>query len=145
MDDVVEFGRQRLAPTHPEAAENEPAAVEHGHPKIKPGADKEIADQRQRGDAQADRDKGRSDPQSDDGVDHHEIGRPEHAELAPRKMPKPDRPENSKGKEQHERRDRPEIEAADAHSPSLEDADRTRTGEPRRVHRNPDIAGLPRP
>src|SRR6266567_1490134 len=134
-----------LAPAHPEAAEKEPAAVAHGHPQIEPGADKEIADQRQHRDAEPDRDKSRTDPQSDDDVDHHEIGRPEHAELPRREVPQPDRPENSKGKEQHERRERPEIKVAYAHTPPLERADCTRTGETRCIHGYPDEAGLARP
>src|ERR1700687_3969868 len=62
-----------------------------------------------------------------------------------RKMPNPDRPENSEGIEQHESGDSSEIEAAQAHSSALERANRTRTGETQRIHRDPDIAALPRP
>src|SRR6266481_3099730 len=72
-----------LAPAHPEAAEKEPAAIDGGHPQQKRSAgDKEIADQRQHGDAKADRDKGTAEPQAGDAVDQHEINRPEGAHLA---------------------------------------------------------------
>src|SRR6202790_4233513 len=117
-----------LAPAHPEAADDQPAAIDHRHPQIDPTPEKEIAYQRQRRDAEPDRDKGETDPQSDDGVDHHEIGRPEHTKLARRKMPELDRQENPKGKEQQECRDHPEIEAVHARSPALEDTDRKRPG-----------------
>src|ERR1700676_4975279 len=54
-----------LAPAHPEAPDDHPAAIDHRHPQIEPTADKEIAYQRQRRDAEPDRDKGETDPQSD--------------------------------------------------------------------------------
>src|ERR1700686_4248967 len=117
-----------LAPAHPEAADDQPTPVDHGHPQIEPTADKEIAYQRQRRDAEPDRDKGAPDPQSDDGVDHHEIGRPEHTKLARRKMPEPDRPENPKGKEQQECRDHTEIEAMQCRCPAVEVTNRKRPG-----------------
>src|SRR5258708_12325891 len=104
-----------------------------------------MADQRQRRDSEANRDEGGADPQSDDGVDHHEIGRPEHAELARRKMAKPDRPKKSEGKEQRERRDRPEIEAKHASSPAFEGTDRTGARETHPISRNPHIPAAPRP
>src|SRR5271168_77210 len=74
------------APSHPEAAEDESAAIDHGHPRLEPVADEEIADQGQRDDTETDRDKGRSDPQPDHAVDQHEIDRPERPHLTRRKM-----------------------------------------------------------
>jgi hypothetical protein len=126
-------------------AQKEPAAVDHRHPQIECVAAEEIADQRQGGDAEADRDEGGTDPQSDESIDHHEIGRPKHAELAWRKMPERDRPENAERKEQHGCRDHSAIEAGDPHSPGLEGAERQRARETHHIHRNPDIAALPRP
>jgi hypothetical protein len=63
MDDVVELGHA-LDPPHPEAAEDQAAAVDEGHPERKRLADIEEADQRQRGDDDADRDGRGAEPQA---------------------------------------------------------------------------------
>src|SRR3954447_19663122 len=100
-----------LAPAHPEAAQDQSAAVDKGHPQIEPVAGEEIADQRQHGDAEADRDKGISGPQSGDGIDQHEINRPERPELARRQMAEPTA-KYSECDEQRERRKHPQVEGA---------------------------------
>src|SRR5437879_6795613 len=51
-----------LAPAHPEPAKDEPTAIDYCHPRLEPVADEEIPDQRQRGDADTDHDKGITDP-----------------------------------------------------------------------------------
>ncbi len=61
MNDVVELCHGS-APAHPEAAQHKPAAIDHRHPQLEPGADEEIADKRQRGDAKADRHEREPDP-----------------------------------------------------------------------------------
>src|SRR5882724_6887763 len=70
------------APAHPQAAEDEPAAVNDGHPRLEPVADEEVTDQGKRGDADADDDIGTAKPQADDGVEQHEVHRPERPDLA---------------------------------------------------------------
>jgi hypothetical protein len=56
----------RSDPAHPQPAQNEPAAIDEGHPQRDRFADEEIADQRQRGNAKADRDKRVAEPQAGD-------------------------------------------------------------------------------
>src|SRR6187549_3834946 len=102
------------APPHPEAAEQQAAAIDERHPQVERAANEEIADQRQRNDGKADRHERLSDPQSGDGVDQHEVNRPERSHLARREMTEPDAGENSKRDEQQECRKHPEVEGADA-------------------------------
>src|ERR1700719_5080451 len=75
-----------LASAHPEAAEHEPAAVGHRHPRLEPRAEEKITDQGERGDAHADRYKGVAGPQPRDDVNQHEIDRPERPQLARREI-----------------------------------------------------------
>src|SRR3954453_17474554 len=103
-----------LAPAHPETTEHQPAAVDHCHPQIEPVAGEEIADQRQRGDADADRDKGVTEPESDDGVDHHEIDRPERVHLPWPQVPHPDRKDAAEDDEQNGRYKETAIEGVHA-------------------------------
>src|SRR6266496_4787946 len=126
-----------LAPAHPQAAEHQPAAVDKGHPEIEPVADQEVADQRECADAKTDHDKDLSDPEPGDDVEQHEIDRPERAHLARRKLAEHTGAEETKGEEQQERDQHPEIEGADAGFWISEGADRERSRNSRRVHRNP--------
>src|ERR1700761_5644560 len=103
-----------LVPAHPETAQNEAAAIDQRHPRLEPGAQPEIADQSQDGDAGADHDKSPAEPQSGDGVEQHEIAGPERAHLARREMAEPAAGEDSEHKQQHERRQHPEIKGAGA-------------------------------
>src|SRR3954447_24646326 len=98
-----------LTPAHPETAQHQPAAVDKRHPQIEPVACEEIADQRQRGDAEADRDKGVARPQPGDGIDEHEIDRPERPQLTRREMAEP-AAKYPKSHEQGERREHAQIE-----------------------------------
>src|ERR1700675_2125975 len=88
-----------LAPAHPEAAQHQPAAIDEGHPQVERAADEEIADQRQRNDGKTDRYERLPDPQSENGIEQHEIDRPECSHLARREMTEPDACEYS---ERHE-------------------------------------------
>src|SRR5882757_8838161 len=96
-----------LAPAHPEAAQNEAAAVDECHPEFEGVAQEKIADQGQQRDTETDRDERLPHPQSDDGVDHHEIDRPERSHLARREMSEPIR-EYTEQDEQQGGREHPE-------------------------------------
>src|SRR6185295_7542893 len=102
------------APTHPKAAKHQPAAVDKGHPELEPVAGPEIAGQRQRADGETDRNKGVAEPEPGDDVEQHEINRPERAHLARREVAEHARAEETKGEEQHECDQHPEIEGANA-------------------------------
>src|SRR5437879_3458005 len=132
------------APTHPPAAEHQPAAIDKGHPQVEPVADQEVSDQRQRADAETDHDKGMSEPESGDDVEQHEIDRPERAHLARREVAKHARAEETKGEEQHERDQHPEIKGAKACLAISERADCKRSRDARGIQRRPEIAGLAR-
>src|SRR5207253_5707728 len=99
------------APAHPQPAQNEPAAVDEGHPQLEPVAREEVADQGQRGDGEADHDKSVAEPQAGNDVDQHEIDRPERAQLPRRKMAKP-AAKHAECDEQQERCEHPEVEGA---------------------------------
>src|SRR4051795_11761701 len=126
-----------LAPAHPETAEHQPAAVDHCHPQIEPVAGEEIADQRERGDAEADRDKGVAHPQAGDGIDEHEIDRPERPQLARREMSQP-AAKYSESNEQRERREHAQIEGANSLTGVIISADDERSRDPHRIDRDPD-------
>src|SRR5258706_14528414 len=132
-----------LVPAHPQAAKNKAAAVDECHPQVEPIADEKITDQRQRDDAKADRHESMPDPQSRDGVDQHEIDRPERSELARREMAKP-ATEYSERDEQQECRQHPDIEGANAASGIAESADRKRTRDPQDIDRAPRVTGVAR-
>src|SRR6266700_4346939 len=132
-----------LAPTHPEAAQHKPAAVDERHPQVERVADEKIADQRQRADAKADRDEGVADPQSGDGVDQHEIDRPERSQLARREMAEP-AAEYSECDEQQECEQHAGIKGADAGSGVAESADRKRARDSCDIDRGPAITGAAR-
>src|SRR3954468_5419263 len=87
------------APPHPEAAEQQPAAIDQRHPQFEPRAGKEISDQRQCCDCRPDHDKSAAQPQADDNVGQHEIGRPKSAELARGEVADADAPDGAKGNE----------------------------------------------
>src|SRR6266850_1301818 len=127
-----------LAPAHPEAAQHEPAAVDECHPQIERIADEEIADQRQRGDGQADHNESVADPQSGDGVDQHEIDRPERSELTRREMSEPAR-EYSECDEQQQCQQHSDIESADAGPGIAERADRKRARDSQGINHGPRI------
>src|SRR5438445_2651836 len=91
-----------LAPAHPEPAEDEPAAIDERHPQVERAAEEEITDQRQHGDTEANGHECVAYPQSGDGIDHHEIDRPEGSHLARREMAEPDADEYSEDDEQQE-------------------------------------------
>src|SRR5437879_13781899 len=133
------------APTHPPAAEHQPAAIDKGHPQVEPVADQEVSDQRQCADAKTDHDKGMSEPESGDDVEQHEINWPERAHLARREVAEHARAEETKGEAQHERDPHPEIERANACLAISEGADHKRSRDARDVQRSPEIAGLPPP
>src|ERR1044072_6593255 len=101
------------APAHPQPAQNEPAAVDDGHPQLEPVAREEVADQGQRGDTEADRDKGIAEPQAGNDVDQHEIDLPERAQLPRREMAKP-AAKHAERDEQQECRKVSDIEGAHA-------------------------------
>src|SRR5271169_1324737 len=112
-----------LVPAHPETTENEPAAVDHRHPHQETETgNEEIADQRQRGDAKADRDKSITEPQACDAVDQHEIDRPERTHLARPKMAEHRAAQQTEGEEQHKGDSHPDIEAASGGSWNLKHA-----------------------
>src|SRR5665213_789301 len=134
----------RSAPAHPEAAQNEPAAIDEGHPQRERFADEEIANQRQYGDAKADRDKRVAEPQASDRIKQHEIDRPERSLLAGREVAENDHAEKSECEGQQQRRQHSHIEAADAGSGTIVGADRARTSDRRDIDRDPRIAGAPR-
>src|ERR1700724_3896530 len=114
-----------LAPAHPEAAQDQPAAIDGRHPQQKRSAgDEEIADQRQHGDAEADRNKGTTEPQAGDAVDQHEIDRPERAHLARPEMAKHRAAQQAEAKEEQKGDRHPAVEAAPGGSGKLEHADR---------------------
>src|SRR5713226_1771896 len=99
------------APAHPEPAEDQPAAVDHRHPRLEPVTDEEIADQRQHGDDEPDDDIGVSKPQSGHGVEQHEVDRPERSDLSRRETAEP-AAEYSECDEQQECNKHPHIEGA---------------------------------
>src|SRR6476646_2179473 len=68
-------------PPHPEAAEDQSAAIDEGHPEIEAAAGVEIADRCQRRHGKADHDEGIAEPEPGDAVEQHEIDRPERAQL----------------------------------------------------------------
>src|SRR5947209_10210393 len=132
-------------PAHPGPAENEPAAIDHGHPQIEPAAGEEITGRGQRGDAEADRHKGMSEPQAGDAVGQHEIDRPERAELARREMTEDDRAKYSECNEQREGREYPDVEGANPFAGVIETRDDERARDPGQIDRGPEIAGAARP
>src|SRR5882724_70434 len=125
-----------LAPAHPQTAEDQPAAIDESHPQIESVTDEEISDQRQRRDPKADRNEGRSDPQSGDAVGQHEIDRPERPQLPRREMAEP-ADEQAECDEQDERREHPDAKGLDAGARALERADRDRPRDPHDINRNP--------
>src|SRR5437016_2391679 len=132
------------APAHPQTPEDQPSAVDKGHPEIEPVAGPEIARERQRADGETDRNKGVAEPESGDDVEQHEINWPERAHLARREVAEHARAEETKGEEQHERAEHPEIERANACLAISEGADHKRSRDARDVQRGPEIAGLAR-
>src|SRR5260370_32318566 len=131
-----------LAPAHPEAAEDHPPAIDESHPQGKRLADVEVANQRQHGDTDANRDKCVADPESRNRIEQHEINRPERSLLARRKMAEHVRAEVSESKEQQERHQHPDIKGTHAHSGISENADRKQTDDARHIDGNPDRTAL---
>src|SRR5258708_3618968 len=131
-----------LAAAHPGPAEDEPAAIDESHPQRKCLAEVEVADQRQHGDTDANRDKGVADPEARNRIEQHEINRPERSLLARRKMAEHVRAEVSEGKEQQERHQHPDIEGTRAHPGIAENADRKQTGDARNIDGNPDVTAI---
>src|ERR1700754_176129 len=134
-----------LAPAHPEAAQNKSTAVDKSHPQVERVADEEIADQRQRGDPETDRDEGISNPQSGDGIDQHEIDRPERRQLPRREMTEHICAKYSECNEQHERRKHPEVEGAYSLASLVEFRDHERARYADDIYRGPGIARAARP
>src|ERR1700731_251876 len=141
VDDVVELGH-RLAPTHPQPAEDQPAAVDHRHPQRERLADVVITDQRQHGDTGTNRDEGVTDPEACDRIEQHEINRPERSLLARRKMAEHVRAEISESKEQQERHQHPDVKGTHAHPGIGENADRKQTGDAGNIDGDPDVTAI---
>src|ERR1700722_9794885 len=129
-------------PPHPEAADDEAAAIDEGHPQIEL-ADQEIADQRQRDNAKADRHEYPTDPQSDDGVDQHEIDRPKGSQLPRPKMAEP-AAEHPERDEQQKCGKHPVVESANAGPQPVRCADGNRSCDPHDIERNPRINPIAR-
>src|SRR5437016_2791761 len=129
-----------LVPAHPQAAEHQAAAIDKSHPQVEPVTGEEIADQRERADGKTDHDKGVSDPEPGDDVEQHEIDRPERAHLARREVAEHACAEESKGEEQQERDQHPEIESANAGLWISDGADGKRSCDACRIQRDPAIA-----
>src|SRR4030088_1381606 len=134
------IGQLRRIPRPPKKS---PAAIDERHPQVERVADEEIADQRQRDDANADRHEGVPDPQPGDDVDQHEIDRPEGSELARREVSKPAN-EYSERNEQQQRHERPDIEASRASPCITRSADGKRARDSRNIDRGPGITGVAR-
>src|SRR6185295_4625675 len=103
-----------LAPAHPETAEHEPAAVDHGHPQFEVGARPIVTDQCQSGDAETDGDEGPAEPETGHRVWQHEKRGPERVHFPRAEMRHADRPEQAERKEAGHRRDRPAVECSHA-------------------------------
>src|ERR1700712_2525674 len=101
------------APAHPEPDEDEPAAVDDGDPQIEPGAYKEIADQRQRRQSEAEGHERGAEPEAGDGVAHHGIERPERGELARVEVTQHDAEEKPEREIEQERQQHPSTKRAD--------------------------------
>src|SRR5258707_15875353 len=99
-----------LVLARPEPAEDQPAAIDEGHPERERLAEVEIADQRQHRDADADRDEGIAAPQARDGIELHEIYRPERSLMPRRESAEHVGAEVSEREEEHEQHQRPDIE-----------------------------------
>src|SRR5450432_2874301 len=118
-----------LIPAHPEPAEDQPAAIDEGNPQRERPADEEIADQRKRRDAEADRDEGIAEPQARDRIEQHEIDRPERSLLARGEMAEHIGAEISEREEQYEHHERPEVEGPNASPGIVHDTDRGHPGD----------------
>src|ERR1700733_14915526 len=102
-------------PAHPEAREDQSAAIDGGHPQKKCGAfDEEITDQRQHDDTKTNDDEGAAEPEPGDTVKQHEVDRPERAHLTRSVMTEHAAAQDTESEEQHECRKHPEIESPHA-------------------------------
>src|SRR5580700_5005493 len=97
-------------PAHPKSADDQPAAIDRGHPQEKRKAcDEEIADQRQHDDGKTDGDESAAEPKSGQAIEQHEIDRPERAHFTRPEMAEDAAAQYAEGVEQQERGENPEI------------------------------------
>src|ERR1700722_5165039 len=134
-----------LDPAHPEAAEDQPAAIDGGHPQKKGGAfDEEITDQRQHDDAKTDDDEGAAEPEPGDTVEKHEVDRPERPHLTRSVMAEHAAAQDTESEEQHECGKHPEIESPHADLLATHGAERSRARNTQHIDGDPDVVGVPR-
>src|SRR5829696_6704819 len=131
-------------PAHPQAAKHQPAAVDDRHPRLEPVADEKVTDQSECSDSDTDDDIGTAKPQSEHGVEQHEVDRPERPDLARGEMAEP-AAEHAECQDQQVGREHPHIEGADLRLRVAVGAERERTDDAYRLEGEPDIAARARP